>query len=352
METKATLKDVARLSGVSIGTVDRVLHKRGRASEEAKKAVEEAVKELNYMPSQIARALVNQKLNIAIGISILEADNTFWMESMNGILRAKDNLALCGVDIIVDRFEEVSKEAQIASVKRLLAQNVNALLLTPVETKETWIDDIVPQKIPFATVIDDLSRSRKLFHIGPDDYAMGAVMAKLSLLYTKEEICVAVLAPNANVYGTQQRIAGFRNMLEENGKSEGLKAVYEIVGDTEKSFYEATYNAAEKILQNYSEVNAIYVTNGATQWVAAAVKSAKAAQKVFVFGHECTALTKCFLKSGHITATIYQKPELQWDTAINIMKDYLLEGALPEEKNQKAECTILTKELLPLTSII
>ena len=58
MATQTTIKDVARESGVSIGTVDRVLHNRGRVAPEKQQAVLEAVQRLNYKPSQVARALV------------------------------------------------------------------------------------------------------------------------------------------------------------------------------------------------------------------------------------------------------------------------------------------------------
>lgn len=351
MDTKATLKDVARLSGVSIGTVDRVLHNRGKVSEENKKAVEEAAKALHYMPSQIARALVKQKLNLSIGISLLKADNSFWNESISGIKKVKNDVLLSGINVFVDQLEEVSKEAQIASIQRLLAKNVNAILLTPVETATEWIDNIVPENVPVVTVIDDLISDRKIFHIGPDDYAMGKAIAKLGLLYAKEEISIAIIAPNARVCGTKQRISGFKYMLEKNDKLDALQEIYEVFGETEKSSYQETYNVTEQILREHPEVNTIYVTNGATQWVGAAVKAARLSRKVFVFGHECTSLTESLIKSGYITATIYQRPELQWMTAIDVMKNYLLEGIKPRESSQSAECTILIEETLPLTKI-
>ena len=57
---KIKIKDIAEKAGVSSGTVDRVLHKRGNVSEAAQKKVEEVLKHINYTPNvyEIGRAHV------------------------------------------------------------------------------------------------------------------------------------------------------------------------------------------------------------------------------------------------------------------------------------------------------
>ncbi len=54
---KARLKDIATLSGVSLGTVDRVIHNRGQVAEKTRERVLQVAKELNYTPNIMARAL-------------------------------------------------------------------------------------------------------------------------------------------------------------------------------------------------------------------------------------------------------------------------------------------------------
>ena len=49
------------MSGVSTGTVDRILHNRGKVSEEAQKKVEKVLKEIDYHPNLIARSLALKK---------------------------------------------------------------------------------------------------------------------------------------------------------------------------------------------------------------------------------------------------------------------------------------------------
>lgn len=65
----ATLKDVARESGLTVGTVSRVLNNRGYISEQTRNRVYEVMKELNYQPNEMARSLSKQKSN-TIGVIV------------------------------------------------------------------------------------------------------------------------------------------------------------------------------------------------------------------------------------------------------------------------------------------
>ena len=79
----ATLKDVAKASGLTVGTVSRVLNNRGYISDKTREKVYQVMKELNYQPNEMARSLSKQKNN-TIGI-ILPQYSTL-MEKLQEIL--------------------------------------------------------------------------------------------------------------------------------------------------------------------------------------------------------------------------------------------------------------------------
>ena len=63
----ATMKDVAKLAGVGVGTVSRVINKNESVKESTRLKVEKAIKELNYTPNEIARTLkISQSKTIAL----------------------------------------------------------------------------------------------------------------------------------------------------------------------------------------------------------------------------------------------------------------------------------------------
>lgn len=75
----ATIKDVAARSGVSVGTVSRVLNKRGYISHETYKKVYQAMEELNYQPNQIARNLFSQRTH-TIGLLLPDISHPYFSE--------------------------------------------------------------------------------------------------------------------------------------------------------------------------------------------------------------------------------------------------------------------------------
>lgn len=80
----ATIKDVAKMAGVSISTVSRVINDSKPVSPDARKRVLDAVDELNYKPNQIARSLVTQKSNI-IGVIVEDVGLSFVSQVLRGV---------------------------------------------------------------------------------------------------------------------------------------------------------------------------------------------------------------------------------------------------------------------------
>lgn len=140
-------------------------------------------------------------------------------------------------------------------------------------------------------------------------------------------------------------------MLKQEQKKHTLLAICEIEGQTEKLSYENIYEKTLELMETYPDLNAIYVTNGLTQWAAAAVIAAGKQNRVYVFGHEYTNMTREFLESGLITAILYQKPADQWELAIQLLYEFLMEERSAPPSYINTECSIITKEMLPLIQI-
>jgi LacI family transcriptional regulator len=84
-----TIKDIARLAGLSRGTVDKVIHNRSGVSQENIDKVNKIIKEVKYQPNLLARSLKKHKpFSIAVIIPEYE-DDAYWIKCHSGILKAE-----------------------------------------------------------------------------------------------------------------------------------------------------------------------------------------------------------------------------------------------------------------------
>ncbi|MFC3746545.1 LacI family DNA-binding transcriptional regulator [Paenibacillus sp. GCM10012306] len=113
------IKDVARLAGVSVTSVSRVLNKGDHVSEKLEKKVRQAIEELNYSPSLIAKSLKRNKTNL-IGVIIPDITSNFQATILSTIEeiagRKGYNLLVCN---IVEDTDKVVKYLNIFQEMRV-----------------------------------------------------------------------------------------------------------------------------------------------------------------------------------------------------------------------------------------
>ena len=114
-----TIKDIARLSGVGVSTVSRVLNDRPDVSEESRRRVLQVIAECNYLPNNSARSLVRTKSD-AIGLVVRGVQNPFY----TGIIRAIErDLDAAGCTMVMRQIgsceDEIKCGAMMEREKRL-----------------------------------------------------------------------------------------------------------------------------------------------------------------------------------------------------------------------------------------
>ena len=97
----ATIKDIAREAGVSIGTVDRVLHDRGMVSPETKARILDVMKELDYKPNHAAQGLAIRKKKLKLGFLIPDdKDHPFYLDIKKAAMKKAEELKQYGVQVL------------------------------------------------------------------------------------------------------------------------------------------------------------------------------------------------------------------------------------------------------------
>lgn len=118
----ATLKDVAKAAGLSVGTVSRVLNNRGYISEETRQGVYTAMERLNYQPNEVARSLSRQKTN-TIGLIMPSIEHPYFAKLISCLERAAYEreykvLLFCayGIDDQEKKFVEACRSNRVAGL--------------------------------------------------------------------------------------------------------------------------------------------------------------------------------------------------------------------------------------------
>ncbi|MDP9793593.1 LacI family transcriptional regulator [Catenuloplanes nepalensis] len=86
---RVTLKDVAKLAGVSHQTVSRAINDKGEIDPETRRRVLDAARELNYRPSRFARGLVSPGAT-TLGLIVSDVENPFFPELIAGVIEAAE----------------------------------------------------------------------------------------------------------------------------------------------------------------------------------------------------------------------------------------------------------------------
>lgn len=123
-QKKATMVDVANLAGVTIGTVSHVINKTAPITEETTERVLQAIRQLDYKPNSIARALRTKK-SYVIGFLLPDVTNEFYSPVMSSFI---DSAHQDGYTVLVVSYQYSSKR-EVIEMERLADKNVDGILL-------------------------------------------------------------------------------------------------------------------------------------------------------------------------------------------------------------------------------
>lgn len=210
-----SIKDVALRAGCSIATVSRVLACKGYISEEARKKVEAAVKELGYRPNRVARSLRAQTSRV-IGLVISDIRNPFFSE----ISRAVEAVAFRhGYTVLICNTDEDPKREDLF-LKLLEEEKVAGILLSPTRTNAKHLDTSV---LPPLALFDRKMTGAKLDSVVLDNEDAALKLTRVLLDGPYQRI--------AGIFGSKSftanaRIRGFQAAFE--GASHRMHGIHQV----------------------------------------------------------------------------------------------------------------------------
>jgi LacI family transcriptional regulator len=207
----ATIKEIARRAGVSIGTVSNVINGTAIVSESRRTLVEKAIRDLDYHPNQIARSLKISRTGM-VGMVISDITNPFFPQLVRGAEDAllKKNHLL----ITFNTDDQVGREKQVLSVLR--ARRVDGILLVvaPGEDTSSHLRDALKSGLPIVC-LDRVPPGIEIDAISVDN--VGGARQCIQHLLDLGHSRIGIITGPPTLQTARERLQGYREALENSG---------------------------------------------------------------------------------------------------------------------------------------
>lgn len=320
MNGKPTIKEIAKMANVSVGTVDRVLHNRGEVSKHTKELIRGIMDNLNYVPNTYAR---NLALNKIYQIAVLLPEHKkgeYWSAPLTGTQQATKDFKSLGVKVNVYLYDQYKKKSFRAVCQKVFGDNNDALLLARVLYDETniFLAECLKKGLPYLLTGTIQENTGAVAHIGQDAFQSGRLAAELLHMGHNPDASYLILnmtkAENPN-YNVKHRIEGFIEFFRENGHRMASISIFSIPQE-EKGL---TQKLKDK-LASFPSLDGIFVPNSKSFLLAKAMADKK---DIRIVGYDLLDKNKDLLAQGKVDFLINQRSDEQAYQGIEYLYKYL-----------------------------
>jgi LacI family transcriptional regulator len=204
-----TIHDVAAHVGVSAMTVSRVLNKSTRVAESTRLKIEEAIRQLGYVPNNLARGLRASTRTLALIIP--DVSNPFFTDIVHG---AEEVAWQQGYTVFLGNTHS-SSEREKHYLYKFLGHSIDGLLIAPSghETKAT-LDDVKARGVPFVLVDANVRGTKSDTVLG--DNVAGAMQLTEHLISLGHKR-IAYIGGRPDISTAQDRERGYKKALTKHG---------------------------------------------------------------------------------------------------------------------------------------
>ncbi|PKQ44405.1 substrate-binding domain-containing protein [Confluentibacter flavum] len=329
MKKKYTIRDIAELAGVSKGTVDRVIHNRGKVSKKALERITKLLTEIDYEPNLIARNLKNNKVyDICVLMPDPEVD-PYWSPCTDGIKNAIIELKAFGVNILTVLFNPQCTKSFLNENENIQIMLPDAVVLVPLFNKESLfvLEKYEELGIIVSTFNNRINSATINKFVGQDLFQSGRIAAKLLYGLRKSEgdfVIIHIDEKYKNAIHMQEKEKGFKSFFDESLKFKNKILTCKLKHPN----FESQFNL---FLNEHKYLTGIFVTTSKVYQVAEIIKN-RTQHNISIVGYDLLPENVAHLKEGTIDFLIHQNPKQQAYLALKYLVDFLLfEKEIPNE---------------------
>lgn len=309
-----TAQEIAKLAGVSRGTVDRALKNRAGVNPETKARILKIAEEHNYKPNLIGKALVYSNRNIPIAVYLNSIGNPFFDEVKKGITDAQKAYADYGITVELQEMKGFDEEEMLERLDNL-KEEVQNVILTPVNSERfaQKINELEKAGVHVITLSSDVPQSNRLSYVGCDYEKSGKIAGRLTGLLSGGKAKLCITTGSLAHYGHRQRVDGLLEILKGYPDIEVVEILETFDDD------ETARRKTAKMLLLHPEVDFIYITAGGVEGTLEAIE--QSGKKLKACSFDDTPSARKALENGALLATICQEPYKQGYNAVKSIFD-------------------------------
>lgn len=339
------IKDIAIQAGVSTGTVDRVIHNRGKVAVKVRKKILAIIEELDYQPNMIARALGTNKIYTVAALIPDSHVDLYWAAPKKGIEKAEKDLSQFGISVRQYVFDPYDVQSFLDKAAEVAGSNPDGILLAPIFHREVlpFLDEWREKAIPVVFFNTQLTDFEPESYIGQDSYQSGKLAGKLAQLGQPEgSILIAHIDEDiSNSAHLIKKEQGFYDYFSRNG----LKSKYMLVKAELNRANKVNFNRQlNDIISTTPKLRSIFVTTSKAYAIADYLHRNEI-DDLRIVGYDLLPKNIDLMNKGCIDFLINQNPEGQGYWGIYQLTD-LLALKKPIQPIKYLPLDIITKENL------
>lgn len=325
---RTTIKMIAERAGVSIGTVDRVLHNRPYVKEDVRVRVLQVLEEMDYHPNRMASALATS--GTPRRLALIQPD---WVtdyvagEMRAGAQRFLEEYRDYNVTLDIRTYPREDDAQCLRLIEKAVEAGAQAMALSVSDTAElrAALEDLAARSIPVVTFNSDVPEGRRLCYVGEDGLHAGRVAGEIASHFLTETDPFLVICSEQVYSAHKARVDGFLERLAERG----IPAENGVVAATHLD-YKRTADTVAETLDARPGLKVVYMANPPEDACAEVLRERGLTGKVHVISHDRGPEIKALLCSGQVDFTIGQEVAYQPYQSLRLLFD-ALSGRMPQQ---------------------
>jgi len=332
-----TIQDIAEIAGVSRGTVDRALNKRGRINKDVEERILQIADEIGYIPRK-RKSEKSEKIKIGVVTQLSEAP--FMIRIRKGINDAVKETAAKKAELLIEECDNVNEESQLTALEVLENAGVSGIAIMPVEGSgiRAKINELVEKGIKIVTFNTDIIGTGRSCFVGMDNIKSGRTAAGLMGVMTRREGQILAITGHFGNNVNNMRVEGFTEELKKGFENLNLVGV-------QSSFDES--DEVEQIVCNsvstFPELKGIVVFSAGQEGVGRAFDKLSLEERPFVVVYDLTAQNIDGLVKDNFDFILDQNGYMQGYKALCLLLDLINGDTKPVKEFYYTDIIIKTK---------